>query len=94
MVGAFEYAYSAVVSGAASMGGNWIRNQLERPSAPARAPGPRSVDDPRGPLPAELLDELDEIDRQYIEELDRAARLAATSRSPQPVTRACNCSCS
>jgi hypothetical protein len=35
-VGFFEYAYSAVANGAASMGYNWIRHQLERPSAPAK----------------------------------------------------------
>ena len=75
-VGAFEYAYSAVANGAASMGYEWIRDQLERPSAPPKVTGPRSVDQSRGPLPAELLDAFDEADRRYIDELDRMARLA------------------
>ena len=61
---------------AASMGYNWIRDQLERPSAPPKVTGPRSVDQSRGPLPAELLDAFDEADRRYIDELDRMARLA------------------
>jgi hypothetical protein len=34
-VGAFEYAYGAVANGLASIGYYWIRNQLERPSAPS-----------------------------------------------------------
>ena len=42
-VGAFEYAYSAVANGAANMGYNWIRDQLERPSAPPKVTGPRVV---------------------------------------------------
>ena len=76
VVGAFEYAYSAVANGLANMAYNWIRDQLERPSVPVRASGPRSVDDPRGPLPAELLELWDDIDRLHIEQLDSAALFA------------------
>jgi YD repeat-containing protein len=76
VVGAFEYAYSAVANGLANMGYNWIRQQIERPSAPAPAPGPRSVDDPRGPLPADLLDMWDELDMQQVEKEDREANAA------------------
>jgi hypothetical protein len=36
-VGAFEYAYGAVANGLALIGYYWIRDQLERPSAPVRA---------------------------------------------------------
>jgi YD repeat-containing protein len=79
-VGAFEYAYGAVANGLADIGYNWIRDRLERPSAPAKAPRPRSVDDPRGPLPAELIDLFDKVDQEYIQELDRAALAAANER--------------
>src|SRR3546814_20221998 len=51
-VGAFEYAYGAVANGLANIGYNWIRDQLDRPSPPPKPPAPRSVDGPRGPLPA------------------------------------------
>src|SRR3546814_6389717 len=73
-VGAFEYAYGAVANGLANIGYNWIRDQLDRPSPPPKPPAPRSVDGPRGPLPAELIDVWDEIDRQYTEQLDAAER--------------------
>src|SRR3546814_1011686 len=56
-VGAFEYAYGAVANGLANIGYNWIRDQLARPSPPPKPPAPRSVDGPRGPLPAELRSE-------------------------------------
>jgi hypothetical protein len=72
-VGVFEYAYSAVANGAANMGYSWIRSQLEQPSAAPTVPRPRSVDE-RGPLPAELLDQWDEEDRRYTDELDSMAQ--------------------
>ena len=86
-VGAFEYAYSAVANGAASMGYNWIRDQLERPSAPPKVTGPRSVDQSRGPLPAELLDEWDEMDRQFYK-ADLAAQTVAKVEQPDAISSA------
>ncbi|MGH8647071.1 MAG: hypothetical protein ACREX4_22485, partial [Gammaproteobacteria bacterium] len=40
---------------------------------------PRSVDEPRGPLPAELLDQWDEMDRQ-IDRMEQNEQIAADSR--------------
>ena len=71
-VGFFEF----VANGLASRGYNWIRDQAERPSAPAATPTRRSVDDPRGPLPSELIDLWDEMDRLMIQEMDDNARAA------------------
>jgi hypothetical protein len=73
-VGIFEDAYGPLANGAASMGFSWIRQQLERPSAALPVQGPRSVDEPRGALPAQLLDQWDEEDRLYTAELDRSAQ--------------------
>jgi YD repeat-containing protein len=73
-VGIFEDAYGPLANGAASMGFSWIRQQLERPSAGPPVQGPRSVDEPRGALPAQLLDQWDEEDRLYTEEQDRIAQ--------------------
>jgi YD repeat-containing protein len=75
-VGMFEYLYSTVANGLVNHGFAWIREQLNTPSAPAVAPRPRSVDDPRGPLPAETIDVFDEIDRWQIEKEDREALAA------------------
>jgi YD repeat-containing protein len=79
VVGAFEYVYGAFVNGLAATSYTWIRKRLEQPSAPARGQ-PRSVDDPKGPLPADLLEQWDEEDWLYTDELDRASRVAESER--------------
>ncbi len=81
VVGAFEYAYSGVASGLANMAFDWIRQQLERPTAPSKPSGPRSVDKPRGRLSADLTDAWDELDRQQVLEEDRNTLAAINART-------------